>query len=44
MLCNTIVHKHMHTDISSSYIWSVLGLDFSCVCVTLLTPVYLCQG
>ena len=26
VLCNTIVHNHVHTDMSSSYRWTVLGL------------------
>ena len=30
VLCNTIVHNHMHTGMSSSYRWTVLALDFVC--------------
>ena len=31
VLCYTVVHNHMHTDMSSSYRWTVLGLDFVCI-------------
>ena len=28
ILCKTIVHNDMHTDMSSSYKWILLGLGF----------------
>jgi len=34
VLCNTVVHNHMHTDMSSSCRWTVLGFGFwVCLCV-----------
>ena len=34
VLCNTVVHNHMHTDMNSSYRWTALGLGSQeCFCV-----------
>ena len=43
VLCNAIVHSHVHNDMSSSYGWTVLDWGFVCVYfVVLLGPVYVC--
>ena len=36
VFCNTVVHNHMHTDMSSFYGWTVLDLGYK-VCFCALT-------
>ena len=45
MLCTTVVHNDMHTHVSSSYIFCMLGLDFFlCVNLGFVFSVLFCVG